>query len=109
MPPRSATSRRRSRSDKSTPNASLLSNRTADRNLGEIGPQRLQQPFGETGGVEDGADEDEHAMGVGVQGQFHQRVADVAKPGEALGAADQPKIEVVLERANVGGQLGVEA
>src|SRR5439155_16669528 len=71
--------------------------------------QHFEKARRKIGCIENCADEHEHAMRVLMHGELHQRVANFGIVSEALGAADEPEIEIALQRPHVRGELGVKA
>ena len=59
--------------------------------------------------VDDGLDEEETAARVGVVGQNKERLAECGVATEALGAGNEPEVELVLDGAEVGEEFGVVA
>ena len=76
---------------------------------GASGFEDVEEAVEEGGGVDDGFDEEEAAAGVGVVRQGEERVPEVAVAMEALGAGNEPEVELVLDGAEIGEELGVVA
>ena len=73
------------------------------------GLEDLEEAVDECGRFEDGLEEQEAAARVLVVGEGEERLAEVGVAAEALGAGDEPEVELVFVGAEVGDELGVVA
>ena len=74
-----------------------------------FGSQNLEEAVEERGRLDDGLDEEKATARVGVVGYGEQRLAESGIATEALGATDEPEVDLVLDGAEVGKELGVVA
>jgi hypothetical protein len=74
-----------------------------------FGTQDVEEAVEKCGRLNDGLNEEEAAARVGVIGQGKEGLAECGVATEALCAADEPEVELVLDAAEVGEELGVVA
>src|SRR3989442_10575273 len=74
-----------------------------------VGAEDVEQAVREAGGLEDGPQQRRAPARLAVARDRKQRPAQLRMAAETLGAADQPEVEPVLQRARVRGELVVKA
>src|SRR6185369_8712239 len=75
----------------------------------DLRSQHLQQALDELRRIEDRGEERQYAPRVGMFGELYQGFTDLGIMREPFGAADEPEVQIVFQRADVRGQLGVKS